>query len=87
MTKHKKLKRKYQTLQNDIYADEDEISVPQTIKEPEPEVKNEVHEEVKKDYVRGSESLEVKNEPSMQQQMQQQVYNKRMNWRTRLSYL
>ena len=87
MTKHKKLKRKYQSLQNDIYADEDEISVPQTIKEPEPEVKNEVHEEVKKDYVRGSEILEVKNEPSMQQPTQQQVYNKRMNWRARLSYL
>ena len=81
MTKHKKLKRKYQSLQNDIYADEDEISVPQTIKEPEPvniEVKNEVNDE-----------------PPMQQPVQQQqpppipkpAYNKRMNWRSSLSYL
>ena len=76
MTKHKKLKRKYQSLQNDIYADEDEISVPQTIKEPEP-----VNVEVKN---------EVKDEPPVQQQqqpVQQPVYNKRMNWRQRLSYL
>ena len=80
MTKHKKLKRKYQSLQNDIYADEDEISVPQTIKEPEP-----VNVEVKN---------EVKNEPPVQQPVQQQpppipkpAYNKRMNWRSSLSYL
>ena len=81
MTKHKKLKLKYQSLQNDIYADEDEISVPQTIKEPEP-----VNVEVKN---------EVKNEPPVQQPVQQQqpppipkpVYNNRMNWRSSLSYL
>ena len=29
MTKHKKLKRRYQTLQNDIYAEDDELSTPQ----------------------------------------------------------
>ena len=82
MTKHKKLKRKYQSLQNDIYADEDEISVPQTIKEPEP-----VNVEVKN---------EVNDEPPVQQPVQTQqqpppipkpVYNKRMNWRSSLSYL
>ena len=81
MTKHKKLKRKYQSLQNDIYADEDEISVPQTIKEPEP-----VNVEVKN---------EVNDEPPVQQPVHQQqpplipkpAYNKRMNWRSSLSYL
>ena len=34
MTKHKKLKRKYQSLQNDIYAEDEEVVVPQQIKEP-----------------------------------------------------
>ena len=79
MMKHKKLKRKYQSLQNDIYADEDELSVPTTIKEPEPE-HNEVHTEVKN---------EVKNESSIEQiqHVQTPVYNKHMNWRQRLSYL
>ena len=84
MTKHKKLKRKYQTLQNDIYADEDEISVPTTMKEPEPEVKNEVQDEVKKEPK--NESLMQKQQPT-QQQVQTPVYTKRMNWRQRLSYL
>ena len=95
MTKHKKLKRKYQTLQNDIYADEDEISVPQMIesKEPEPEVKNEVQDEVKKEPK--NESLMQKQQPTQQRgqspqpvgQVQTPVYTKRMNWRQRLSYL
>ena len=80
MAKHKKLKRKYQSLQNDIYADEDEISVPQTIKETEPvnvEVKNEVKDE---------QPVQQQQQPT-QQQVQTPVYNKRMNWRQRLSYL
>ena len=83
MTKHKKLKRKYQSLQNDIYADEDEISVPTTMKEPEPE-HNEVKNEVKDEPVQNQESMQSPALPVLQQQ---QVYNKRMNWRQRLSYL
>ena len=75
MMKHKKLKRKYQTLQNDIYAEDDEISQPQQIEEPKTEVKNEV----------------VNEPPQMQQMQppvqQQPITNKRMNWRARLSYL
>ena len=96
MTKHKKLKRKYQTLQNDIYCDEDEISVPQTIESKEPEhdeVKSEVQDEVKREPK--NELLMQKQQPTQQRgqspqpvgQVQQPVYNKRMNWRTRLSYL
>ena len=75
MTKHKKLKRKYQTLQNDIYAEDDEIPTAQQIEEPKTEVKNEV----------------VNEPPQMQQMQppiqQQPITNKRMNWRARLSYL
>ena len=75
MMKHKKLKRKYQTLQNDIYAEDDEISTPQQIEEPNTEVKNEI----------------VNEPPQMQQMQppvqQQPITNKRMNWRARLSYL
>ena len=84
MTKHKKLKRKYQSLQNDIYAEDEDVVVPQQIKEPEQEVVENKDEN----------KNEVVNEPSTQQQqiqqtqqIQQPVYNKRNNWRTRLSYL
>ena len=80
MTKHKKLKRKYQSLQNDIYAEDEEVVVPQQIKEPEQEVVENKDEN----------KSEVVNEPSTQQQQQQtqqHVYNKRNNWRSRLSYL
>ena len=77
MAKHKKLKRRYQTLQNDIYAEDDEVTVPQTIKEPEThneQVNEPVHEPVHEQQI-------------YEQQIQQPVYNKRMNWRTKLTYL
>ena len=83
MTKHKKLKRKYQSLQNDIYAEDEDVVVPQQIKEPEQEVVE------NKDENKNEVVNEVVNEPStqQQQQIQQPVYNKRNNWRTRLTYL
>lgn len=88
MAKHKKLKRRYQTLQNDIYCEDDEVSTPrefnsqsdgQIIENHKPEPKNEVVTEPKKEV--------VTEQQQTQPPLQQPIYNKRMNWRTRLSYL
>ena len=82
MMKHKKLKRKYQSLQNDIYCEDDEISTPQKIENNESEPKIEPKNESKNEPQQMEESVQIH-----QRSQPQQVYNKRMNWRTRLSYL
>ena len=80
MAKHKKLKRRYQNLQNDIYCEDDEVSTPQIIE-------NHEHNEPKKEVVTEPKNEVVTEQQQAQPPSQQPVYNKRMNWRTRLSYL
>ena len=80
--KHKKLKRRYQTLQNDIYVDDEDISQQQIIKNDDDE-----NEEVNNKEIKNNE---VENNELQHQQIQQQqqpIMNKRMNWRSRLTYL
>ena len=78
MQKHKKLKRKYQALQNDIYVDDDE----------------EVVHEQNIDEEREKPSVEIKNnEPEREQerepQPQRNVYvrQSRASWRNNITYL
>ena len=78
MQKHKKLKRKYQALQNDIYVDDDEEAV---------------HEQ-NIDEEREKPSVEIKNneqerEPQPEPQPQRNVYvrQSRASWRNNITYL
>ena len=87
MSKHKKLKRKYQTLQSDIYVDDDEI---ETIKQP---VNNEPINEPVNEPVNEPINNEPINEPPTPtpniQTTQQMITSTptRQNWRSRLRYL
>ena len=82
MSKHKKLKRKYQTLQNDIYIDEDEIeSTKHTVEEPI------VNEPIVNEPI-------VNEQPIIQEPPTTPIINNiqsstatRQNWRSRLRYL
>ena len=82
MQKHKKLKRKYQALQNDIYVDDDEEVVHEQNIDEEPE--------------REKPSVEIKNnepqperEPQPEPQPQRNVYvrQSRASWRNNITYL
>ena len=82
MSKHKKLKRKYQTLQSDIYVDDDEI---EAIKQP---VNNEPINEPVNEPV--NEPINEPPTPTPNIQTTQQMITStptRQNWRSRLRYL
>ena len=79
MTKHKKLKRKYQTLQNDIYIDDDEI---ETIK---PSSNEPTSNEPTSNEPTSNEPTSI---PTIQSTQQMQLQSTtRQNWRSRLRYL
>ena len=81
MQKHKKLKRKYQTLQNNICVDDDEDVIHE--KQVEPELSE------------SPELLEAQNSPSLIQRSEQQpeqqrnvyVRQGRASWRNNITYL
>ena len=95
MTKHKKLKRKYQTLQSDIYIDDDELdteplvqmrsTVKQTVND-EPINEEAINEEPIKPHTNESINQPTVSSINSIQQMQAQP-STRQNWRSRLRYL
>ena len=80
MTKHKKLKRKYQTLQNDIYVDDDDI---ETVNIAEPK------EEPNKQEPKNEPIKQVPPPRPNVQSIRQIPTSKpnRQNWRSQLRYL
>ena len=81
MTKHKKLKRKYQSLQNDIYIDDEDV---ETVKHtPTNETPNEPINEPTTETI----NEQPPTEPINQTVIIQQSSNTRSNWRSRLRYL
>ncbi|KAH0787380.1 hypothetical protein GPJ56_008575 [Histomonas meleagridis] len=82
--KHKKLKKKYHRLKNDIYIDAEEIpSVEQTLNDEQVslEARNSQGSEQKEDI--------VSSEPQVSSERQEQVYNVpvQRGWRARVQYL
>ena len=79
MTKHKKLKRRYQALQNDIYVDDEEFNELQgkAHEVEEPVVNNEVEAKTNEE-----QKEQVKNQPNA---YVQPVSTR--GWRSRLTYL
>ena len=82
MAKHKKLKRRYQSLQNDIYIDDNESNEPVDVKVDEKvDDKSNEHVDVK---LKGTV-----DEPKTTKQKQQNAYVQPVSrsWRARLTYL
>ena len=77
MSKHKKLKRKYQTLQNDLYVDEDDLSGP-TMREDHVDQKG-VSDESNKDL--NTTKLQDTKSISIQPQ------SLKRNWRSQVKYI
>ena len=76
MTKHKKLKRRYQSLQNDIYIDDNEVASNENVDEPF-------------DVQTNDKPKETVDEPKTTKQKQQNAYVQTVSrpWRARLTYL
>lgn len=95
MQKHKKLKRKYQALQNDIYVDDDEEVVhEQNIDEerekPSVEIKNnEPQPERERAFSPELQRSEPQPQPEREPQPQRNVYvrQSRASWRNNITYL
>lgn len=87
MQKHKKLKRKYQALQNDIYVDDDEEVVhEQNIdEEPEREREPEPQPEHKPEPERAFSPELQRSEPELQRNVY--VRQSRASWRNNITYL
>ena len=91
MQKHKKLKRKYQTLQNDIYVDDDE----DVIHEKQVELAESPEQQTQPERAESPELSEVQNSPRVIQRSEQQpeqqrnvyVRQGRASWRNNITYL
>ena len=91
MQKHKKLKRKYQTLQNDIYVDDDE----DVIHEKQVELAESPEQQTQPERAESPELREVQNSPRVIQRSEQQpeqqrnvyVRQGRASWRNNITYL
>ena len=83
MTKHKKLKRRYQALQNDIYVNDEEVEEP-VVSEEFNELQGKAHEVEAKTNEEQKE--EVKN-TSLKNQPNAFVQPVSRGWRSRLTYL
>ena len=91
MQKHKKLKRKYQTLQNDIYVDDDEY----VIHEKQVELAESPEQQKQPERAESPELSEVQNSPRVIQRSEQQpeqqrnvyVRQGRASWRNNITYL
>lgn len=81
MSKHKKLKRKYQTLQNDIYIDDDEIETVKPTANVEPVIEQ-ISEQTSTSIVQ-----EPPSTPIVHNVQQMTTTPTRQNWRARLRYL
>lgn len=81
MSKHKKLKRKYQTLQNDIYIDDDELETVKPTTNLEPVIEQ-ISEPTPTSIVQ-----EPASTPIVQNVQQMTTTPIRQNWRSQLRYL
>ena len=84
MAKHKKLKRRYQSLQNDIYIDDNEVASNEPV-----DVKVDEKVDMKIDD-KPKETVDEKvDEPKTPNQKQQNAYVQPVSrsWRARLTYL
>ncbi len=92
--KHKKLKKKYNNIQHDIYADEDDIEPSPLIPIEHIENDNEEHNfetsSPNQDSNNIHKSDEVENTPTTTEQQSQYINTypqQRSNWRSRIKYL